>query len=328
MIVDKHTGARVRKVAILAVLALAWMGCQGPDHSASSGGESGQNSAAGAVKGGDTRPVATYGNREMTAQEFVDLASDLPMRSRRALQDPDKRKMFVENHVMQDLVFAEGRELGYDKDENVRKQVHDLEHRLVIQKVMLEHQGDPVNDDEIRKYYDTHQPEFSTDRVRASHILIKDKAEAEKVLAEIKADPGKFAELAKEHSIDKSNAQKGGDLGFFGKGRMVKEFEDAAFGLKKDGDMTGLVETRFGFHIIKRTGRENGHVRPFDEVKNQIRIRLANERRREGTEKFLADVKRKANFQIDGKVLDSLVLPQAKNARTSGRPGVIPGSGH
>gem|GEM_PF-1128855 len=328
MTVDTTKRLCLRTVALPALLALAWMGCQGPKHTASSQAGSQQASSSPAAKTGDTRPVATYGSREMTVQQFLDLAAKLPMRSRRALQDKDKRRMFVENHVLQDLVFDDGRKLGYDKDDNIRKQVRDLEHRLVIQKVMLEHQGDPVSDDEIRKYYDSHQGEFSTDRVRASHILIKDKAEAEKVLAELKADPSKFAELAKEHSIDKSNAQKGGDLGYFGKGRMVKEFEDAAFGLQHDGDMTGLVETRFGYHIIKRTGREDGHIRPFDEVKNQIRIRLANERRQAGTEKFLADVKREANLQIDTDVLGSLVIPAAKNARGSAGRRAMPLAGH
>lgn len=325
MIVDTHMGARVRTVAMLAVLALTWIGCRAPDQNSPAEEGRGQAAAEGARGNGDTRPVATYGSREMTVEEFLDLAGKLPMRSRRALQESGKRKSFIESHVMQDLVFEKGRALGYDKNESIRKQVHDLEHRLVIQKVMLEHQGGPVNDDEIREFYDSHNGDFSTDRVRCSHILVKDKAVAEKVFAELKSDPEKFADLAKEYSIDKSNAQKGGDLGFFGKGRMVKEFEEAAFGLANDGDMTELIETRFGFHIIKRTGRENGYVRPFDEVKNQIRIRLANERRREGTEKFLADVKREANLQIDSDVLDAVVIPSANNKQAAA--GVRP-AGH
>lgn len=305
-------------VAVLTVSVLAVTGpaCRSSQPSSSTPGASSQAAEAGAGTG-DTRPVATYDDHELTAQQFLDLARELPARSRRALQESDKRKMFVENRVMQDLVFEKGRAQGYDQDPTIRKQLRDLERRLVIQKVMLEHQGGPVTEEEIREFYDTHKQDFSTDRVRASHILVKDRAEAEKVLAEIKKDPSKFAELAKEHSIDKSNAQKGGDLGFFGKGRMVKEFEDAVFALENDGDMSDLVETRFGFHIIKRTGREDGHIRPFDEVKNQIRIRLANDRRREGTEKFLAEIKREANLQIDREVLDSLAIPQSKSAGAS-----------
>jgi peptidyl-prolyl cis-trans isomerase D len=76
------------------------------------------------------------------------------------------------------------------------------------------------------------------------------KAKAEQVLAQIKANPAKFAELAKQYSQDPGSASNGGDLGFFGKGVMAKPFESAAFALQK-GQISGIVETQFGFHILK-----------------------------------------------------------------------------
>ena len=88
--------------------------------------------------------------------------------------------------------------------------------------------------------------------VRASHILIENKQEAQKVLDKIKGGAS-FEDLAKKHSKCPSG-RKGGDLGYFGRGQMVKPFEEAAFKLNK-GEVSGLVETQFGFHIIKTTDK-------------------------------------------------------------------------
>jgi len=88
-------------------------------------------------------------------------------------------------------------------------------------------------------------------KVKASHILVKKRSEAAKILDELRAGAD-FRELAKKHSLC-SSGKKGGDLGFFTRGKMVKEFEKAAFSLAK-GELSGLVKTEFGYHIIKRTG--------------------------------------------------------------------------
>ncbi|MBA7546496.1 Peptidyl-prolyl cis-trans isomerase C [subsurface metagenome] len=88
-------------------------------------------------------------------------------------------------------------------------------------------------------------------KVKASHILVKKKSEADNILKEMEKGAD-FAELAKKYSLCPSG-KKGGSLGFFTRGKMVKEFEKAAFSLAK-GEMSGTVKTEFGYHIIKRTG--------------------------------------------------------------------------
>lgn len=143
-----------------------------------------------------------------------------------------------------------------------------------------------VNADEIRKYYDEHQAEFGTPEQRhAAHILIavpaqaseadwkaaKEKAEA--ILQQVKQDPAKFAELAKKYSADPGSATNGGDLGFFGRGMMVKSFDDAAFSLKS-GEISGVVRSDFGFHIIKLLEVKAAKIPPLEEVKNSIAQKL------------------------------------------------------
>src|SRR5690606_6797368 len=117
-----------------------------------------------------------------------------------------------------------------------------------------------------QEYYDSHPHLFSTTKIQASHILVKDEAEAKMIRDQLIADPSKFAEIAREKSTDKTSGAKGGDLGKFGQGRMVPEFEAAAFALEPN-TISDVVKTQYGYHIILVTEREEGERRPFDQVK-------------------------------------------------------------
>ena len=139
-----------------------------------------------------------------------------------------------------------------------------------------------VNDAEIKKWYDDHPQLYRVpEERRASHILIifdgddkaKAKAQAETVYKEVQKNPSRFAELAKQYSKDPGSAQQGGDLGFFSRGMMVKPFDDAVFSLK-DGEISGIVESDFGYHIIKLTGIQSERVRPLSDVRAEIESEL------------------------------------------------------
>ena len=149
-----------------------------------------------------------------------------------------------------------------------------------------------VSDAEVKTWYDGHQDRYQEpEERRASHVLIssdgdagkeKAKAKAEQVLKDIQKNPSRFAELAKQHSQDPGSAQKGGDLGYFGRGMMVKPFEDAVF-QQKEGERSGLVESDFGYHIIKVTGIKAAKLRPLADVRSDIEGEL---RRQAATRKF------------------------------------------
>ena len=112
---------------------------------------------------------------------------------------------------------------------------------------------------------------------RASHILVKTKDEADKLALELKKSPGRFAELAKKQSQDPGSAEKGGDLGWFGRGMMVKPFEEAAFGMKQ-GETSGAVQSDFGFHVIRVTGVRAAKSRSFEEARAGIEADLRKAR--------------------------------------------------
>lgn len=139
-----------------------------------------------------------------------------------------------------------------------------------------------VTDDEIAQYFDEHKNEFGQPEERqAGHILFAVPAaaseeeketirsNADDVLAQLRQDPERFAELAEQHSDDPGSASQGGDLGFFGRGVMVKEFEDEIFQMEPE-EIRGLVETDFGFHIIRLSAIKNAEAADLSEVKEQI----------------------------------------------------------
>lgn len=313
--------------AALATLVVSAAGCGGPTEDSASGMR-GELTGTAHATGDASAVIAEYGGKKFTEQDFLDEVAKLNKRSRKALDDADRRQQFVDNFILSSLIFEEGKRQGYDQDPTVRKQLEDLERRLVIQKVMQEHQSVPVSDEEVKAYYDANPDEFRTDRVKASHILIAEEDVAKDVHAKLAADPTLFAELAKEHSIDKSNAGRGGDLGFFGRGRMVKEFEEAAFALENDGDISEIVKTRFGYHIILRVEREDGSPKPFEEVENQIRIRMINEARRDRTEAFLEELKTTAKYQLNTEVLAGVDISELTSEDAPEAPGASAPTGH
>jgi peptidyl-prolyl cis-trans isomerase D len=138
------------------------------------------------------------------------------------------------------------------------------------------------SDDDLRKFYADNTARFTAPEERkASHILInadkklaapdreKAKARAQALLEEARKAPAQFAELARKNSQDTGSAVQGGDLGFFGRGTMVKPFEDTAFAMKP-GDISEVVETDYGYHVINLVETKGGQKRPFDEVKATI----------------------------------------------------------
>lgn len=147
-----------------------------------------------------------------------------------------------------------------------------------------------VSSEEVRNYYEDHQSDYGQPEERlASHILIavKDtmseeahaeaKRKAEDILAQVTQDPEKFAELAKEFSDDSGSAKSGGELGFLGKGVLVKEFEDALFEMEQN-EIRGPVETAFGFHIIKLSEIKPAQVAPVEEVEDSIEEMLKRQK--------------------------------------------------
>jgi peptidyl-prolyl cis-trans isomerase C len=163
-------------------------------------------------------------------------------------------------------------------------------------------------DAEAKDFYEKNPEKFKQDeQVRASHILVrvdpnadakakaKAKAEIDAVMKELKAG-GDFAKLAQQHSQDGSAAQ-GGDLGYFPKGQMVPEFDKVAFSLPV-GQLSGIVTTQFGYHILKVTDKKAPRTVPYEEAQAQIKQFLEQDKKQKAADAFVEGLKKKSKIDI------------------------------
>jgi peptidyl-prolyl cis-trans isomerase C len=264
------------------------------------------------------KAVARYAGKTLTVDDVNAEIARLPAPSRTYLSAPDRRRQFVENLVVNDLLYREGEKAGYASDPEIQRQVEDLRRRLVVQRVVRQHQTPPaLTDADVEKHYQDNQDLYSTTQIRVRHILVKTEDIARRLLEQVRRDPDTFPDVARAHSTDTSTAQKGGDLGLFAPGRMVLEFDRAAFGLRTPGEISNVVKTQYGFHLIQLVERKEGTVKPFDQVKERIRVTLRNHLAKEQMDEHLAGLKTAADLTIDEDALGELALGPASGEGAS-----------
>ncbi|GGD68747.1 peptidylprolyl isomerase [Paenibacillus nasutitermitis] len=153
-----------------------------------------------------------------------------------------------------------------------------------------------VTDEQVKQFFDENKASFDTpEQIRASHILVATKEEAEAILKELKGGAD-FAKLASEKSIDPGSKDKGGDLDFFPRGMMDEPFEKAAFALKTKDELSPIVQGANGFHIIKFTERKAAHAATLEEEKVKIKDQLVAQQVSELSGTWLAEIKEKAKI--------------------------------
>ena len=166
-----------------------------------------------------------------------------------------------------------------------------------------------ITDQEVENLYNARRNDFKTpEQINARHILIKvnhfdsqekkdeSRKKIESILVEAKEGKEDFGELAKKHSEGPSSS-KGGNLGYFGRGKMVPSFEKAAFALKV-GEISDVVETQFGYHIIKVEDKKEAKVREFAEIKDLIKENLKREQSNQKIKAWVTELRGKATIEI------------------------------
>jgi peptidyl-prolyl cis-trans isomerase C len=234
--------------------------------------------------------VAKLDGVDITRQDILDSASGL---------DPQIRNnadqffpQLLDRYIFLKLVAAKGRADGLDKDPQVTKLVEESVRQIednAIRQVFFEKQiKEKVTDaavdaryNELKTKFDEEVKKLPPEReISASHILVKTEDEAKAVIADLEKG-GDFAKIAAEKSIDPSAKSNSGALGWFAKGMMVKEFEEAAFAMK-DGEVSKApVKSQFGYHIIKITGDRTKPLPTFEKSKEDVRLDLVEELRQQ-----------------------------------------------
>ena len=261
--------------------------------------------------------VANIGDQKITVSDFNRMLGLLDTEKQKVIESNPQLKEPVLTQFVQGIVVSElAREKGFNKLPEVKAQIEFFENNLLASLYIKQEVIGKISipEEELKKYYDSNKDEFKTpEMVRVRHILVKvdesapekdkkaAKKKAENILKKIKSGED-FAKLAGEVSDDPGSKQKGGELGFFSRDRMVKPFEDAAFALKP-GEVSGLVKTQYGYHIIKAEEKKAAGIQPFDDVKERIRQKLLQDQTKSKVLAFIEKAMKDAKAEIHPEAL-------------------------
>ncbi len=239
--------------------------------------------------------VATVGKVAITKSDIDNLLKNQGISFDKL--NKKQQEQLVKKLIERELLYSVAQDAGIEKDEAYLKLLQNTKKDLAIRVWMDKlYKRTLISDSEANKYYQDHKDMFKVpEQVHARHILVKSEKEAQDIINELKDLKGdklkeKFIELAKAKSTGPSGP-KGGDLGFFGKGQMVKEFQDAAFALKKGEITTKPVKTQFGYHIIYLEDKKPAGVAPFEKVKESIMAKMRQEQFKKAVDDAIAKAK-------------------------------------
>ena len=249
----------------------------------------------------DQKVLARVSNDVITLKEFNEKIEKLPKQYQEIARS-QKRK-FLDDIINEELLYKEALKAKVDKDPETQEVIEAAKRKIFISRILKNRIEDrvSVSEENIRKYYDEHSEEFMLpERWRASHILVDTQAEAEEVMERIKQGAD-FSELARNMSKDATSKQDG-DVGYFSKGQLIPEFEKACFELEV-GEVSDVVKTQFGYHVIKLTDKKSPEVQDFSNVKSIINKEMEREQKKELFEKMMADLKNEAKITVYEKLI-------------------------
>jgi peptidyl-prolyl cis-trans isomerase C len=279
-----------------------------------------------AVFGADGGVIASYGDTELHTEELAaEVAAMEPAIRERFAASEQSRETYATELLVRRQVAERARQEGLADDPAVQHRLRMLKERLLYETYMQRAEAAVLDDAAIEKMaydeYRVYRDKFVTpEAVRASHILLRVDAKggegrnreqamtlARELLGRLRAGED-FARLAREYSQDPGSARKGGDLGFFERGRMVKPFDQAAFALKQPGDLSDIVETQFGLHIIRLTERRPAGQRSFDEVRDELIKSNRIAVRKKVRQDIVNPLRDPARLQIDAAALEAVFV--------------------
>lgn len=253
---------------------------------------------SGAKEGKPEKILAMVNGQPITEAALEEEAKSLPPYVRPILETPQGRAQFLESLITRDLLMQEALRRGFDRKEEVRERLNMARRSILLEALLKDvtEKAPGLSDEALKKFYDANLESFRVgDRVRVSHVLFKDRAQAEAMAQRSKAGTP-FEELMKDAS------KEGGvtaDLGFIEKGKFDKAFEAAAFAAPT-GSVAGPVRTAYGYHLIQVGEKKPAGLQSFDEVKGQIAADLREQAQRDAFETLLLQVKQKAKIQVVG----------------------------
>lgn len=263
----------------------------------------------------DGKALATIDGDKITLQEFNKELDKIPMNMKMLVASESGKKNYLDRLIVKKLLLREASKAKIESDKEFQERVNDIKEQLLIETLLKKKitADTQMSEDDLKKYYEEHKEEFKKDReINTRHILLKTEEEAKQVQAKLQKGED-FTELAKKYSIDPNVRQSGGEIGFQPKGSLIPEYENASFKLTKVGQVSGIVKTQFGYHIIRLEGVKPPSYVPLEEVKEFIKQKNAQEKQKEVLEKYIEELKKNVKITIDEALLkDDKAAPPAK----------------
>ena len=235
--------------------------------------------------------LAKVGALTVTEREVDEFLAELGQRGQ-GYNTPEGRKAILEQIISSKLLLLDARHNLLETEAEFKAELAKLRENLLINyagnKVIA---AVKVNEEDVKKYYEDNLDKFKQgETVNADHILVDSEEKALEILSKIESGEMSFGDAAKEFSSCPSG-QRGGNLGDFGRGQMVPEFDKAVFELEV-GEVTKTpVQTQFGYHLIKLNSKSEASVMPFDDIAPQLSDMVLNEKRREAYERKINQLK-------------------------------------
>ncbi len=217
----------------------------------------------------ENKILAKVGDREITQNEFDALLKQLGPQRAMQFQSEEGKKQLLNEIINQELFYYDAIEKKYDEKEEFKKELEFVKSNMLKQFAISNLLSDvKVEEEDLKEFYEKNKEQFVVqESVKASHILVKTEEEAKEILKKENISEN-FSELAKEFSSCPSK-DDGGNLGEFTRGRMVPEFEEAAFNLEVN-KISEPVKTQFGYHIIKVTDKKEKKNKSFEEARPEL----------------------------------------------------------
>jgi peptidyl-prolyl cis-trans isomerase C len=253
----------------------------------------------------ETKVVARIGDKIITLEEFEKEVESLPDFYKPLLLEPKAKREFLEKLIDREILLLEARKAGVYEREDVRRKIEECEKGVILDAFLSQilREKDEVTEEEAKRYYDEHKEEFfMNESIRVRHIVVRTLEEAKEIKKRLEQGED-FVELAKRYSISPSG-KWGGDLGYIQRGQVGKEFEKAAFSLKRPGEISDIVKTTFGYHIIRLEDRKPPRQLSFEEVRDKIIQKLKEQKKQKALEDYLKKVKKQYKIVINEKLLE------------------------
>jgi peptidyl-prolyl cis-trans isomerase C len=258
-------------------------------------------------KGLGGKELVRINNVSISLEEFRQMSEKQPLEGKIRLVSEKGLRGFLENYVItREVLYQDAKKKGLDKKKEILVRVEDFKRAMVIDALLEEElRGkDEVSDSEVQKYYQENQDRFTEPReVRIRHIVVNSEPILKEVLMKLSKGEG-FEKLASTYNIDKSR-EDGGNLGYIRRGQLAPsfaQFEEAVFSLRRKGEVSEVVKTPYGYHLIELEDRRGTALRPFDQVREKIRFFLQSKKKQDAYLQYVKEAKSRAKIVVNEKL--------------------------